>query len=105
MQVARPPSVADSYTKAEFGRLVDRETDRIERKSGASGKPLQEAMVAFSNSDGGVIFIGVDDHGRVTGRALDQATDDRIHAAATDAYNVGRYRVRQITGASPLLEV
>ena len=104
--MARPIAIADSYTAAQFAQLVNRESDRIERKSGASGKPLQEAMVAFSNSQGGVIFIGIADDGRVTGRTLDQGTDDRIHAAAIDAHNVGRYQIRQITvDGSPVVAV
>lgn len=77
--------------------MIDRESDRIELKTGAGGKPLQEALVAFSNTDGGLIFIGVGDDRQVVGCSLDQGTDDRIHQAAVAANNVGRYRIRQIT--------
>ncbi len=77
--------------------MIDHESDRVERKTGAGGKPLQEALVAFSNTDGGLIFIGVGDDCQVVGRSLDQGTDDRIHQAAVAAHNVGRYRIRQIT--------
>ncbi|MGQ0717007.1 MAG: ATP-binding protein [Pseudonocardiales bacterium] len=87
--------------------MIDRESDRIELKTGASGKSLQEALVAFSNTDGGLIFIGVDNDRQVVGRSLDQGTDDQIHrAAAVDAHNVGRYRIRQITvGQVPVVVV
>ncbi len=92
-----PPALRDHYSAEEFRSLIDREGDRIELKTGAGGKPLQEALVAFSNTDGGLIFIGVDNDRQVVGRSWDQSTDDRINQAAVDAHNVGRYRIRQIT--------
>jgi predicted HTH transcriptional regulator len=94
--VGRTITVADSYTAEEFARLISRETDRLELKTGAGAKPLQEAMVAFSNTDGGVIFLGVDDRRQVQGRQLDHGTDDRIHEAAVGAHGIGRYRIREI---------
>lgn len=81
------------YDEAEFQRLIARESDDVELKSGASPKKLQEAMVAFSNTSGGTIFIGVDDDRRVLGRERDQGTDDAIHEAALAAHNVGYYRI------------
>lgn len=102
-----PPVLRDHYSADEFRSLIDRESDRIELKTGASGKSLQEPLVAFSNTDGGLIFIGVDNDRQVVGRSLDQGTDDQIHrAAAVDAHNVGRYRIRQITvGQVPVVVV
>jgi ATP-dependent DNA helicase RecG len=73
--------------------LVEREDDDIELKSGASAKKLQEAMVAFTNTGGGTIFIGVDDQRTVIGRRRDQGTDDVIHEAALSGANVGRYTI------------
>jgi ATP-dependent DNA helicase RecG len=105
--VVAPPVLRDHYSAAEFRFLIDRESDRMELKTGAGGKSLQEALVAFSNTDGGLIFIGVDNDRQVVGRSLDQGTDDQIHrAAAVDAHNVGRYRIRQITvGQVPVVVV
>lgn len=102
-----PPVLRDHYSADEFRSLIDRETDRIELKTGLGGKPLQEVFVAFSNTDGGLVFIGVDDQRQVIGRSLDQTADEKIHqAAAVDAHNVGRYRVRQITvGELPVVAV
>lgn len=98
--------LSDVYDQGDFRRLIDRETDRIELKTGVGGRPVQEALVAFSNTEGGVIFIGVNDGREVPGRALDQSTDDRIHRAATDAHNVGRYHVKQIEVAGrPVIAV
>ncbi|HEX6755312.1 MAG TPA: ATP-binding protein [Mycobacteriales bacterium] len=53
-------------------------------------------MVALSNTDGGVIFIGVTDAREVRGRTRDQGLDDDIHGAVVDAHHVGRYAIRQV---------
>lgn len=86
-----------AYDADEFARLVSHETDQIELKSGLGQRPLQEALVSLSNSEGGVIFIGVANDGSVTGRRLDQGVQDRIHASALDAKDVGRYRIVEVT--------
>jgi ATP-dependent DNA helicase RecG len=86
----------DSFAGDEFAALVSREHERIELKAGAGRRPLQEALVAFSNTEGGVIFIGVTDGRQVRGRARDQGLDDDIHGAVVDAHHVGRYAVREI---------
>lgn len=89
------PEIASTYTKEEFHALVRMETSTLELKTGA-GQGLQDVLVAFSNTDGGVILIGVDDDRKIVGRRLDQATDDRIHQAAAAAHDVGRYEIREI---------
>ena len=85
-----------SYTSAEFSQLISRETDEVELKTGVGQEPLQEAFVAFSNTDGGVIFVGVSNDRVVVGRRLDQGVEDRIHEAALAASDVGRYRISEI---------
>jgi predicted HTH transcriptional regulator len=49
----------DSYTAAEFAEVVEIESDVVELKTGLGGVPIQEALVAFSNAGGGIIFVGV----------------------------------------------
>lgn len=83
------------YTRAQFGRLIERE-DRIELKTGVGITPLQEAMVALSNTDGGAILIGVNDQRQVLGRRLDQGVQDKIHEAALAVRDVGRYRILEV---------
>jgi ATP-dependent DNA helicase RecG len=83
----------EAYGGEEFAGLVARESDKLEKKAGLGHDPLQETLVALSNSEGGVVFIGVADDGRVLGRRLDQGAEDKIHSAALDALNVGRYRI------------
>ncbi len=82
-----------SWSAEEFQLLVEREDDDVELKSGASVKKLQEVLVAFSNTGGGTLFIGVNDEREVIGRRRDQGTDDAIHEAALTAVNVGRYAI------------
>jgi ATP-dependent DNA helicase RecG len=47
-------------------RFADRfpgEGDRVEFKQGVSETRIKDAVVAFSNSDGGVLLVGVNDSG------------------------------------------
>ncbi len=55
------------------------ESDYVELKTGTSQRPLQDAIVAFSNVDGGVILIGVQDDGTVVGREMTAGVLDDIH--------------------------
>ena len=67
---------------AEVEKLVrSGETLRVEFKSedrqALSGKEVYEAIVCLANSEGGVLLIGVEDDGRVTGaRPRHGATTD-----------------------------
>lgn len=98
--------VEESYSAQAFAEIVRLEGDGIELKTGVSAAKLQEAMVAFSNGDGGVIFIGVADDRTVVSRSLDQGTDDKIHEAALTARDLGRYEVREIrVQGSPVVAV
>ncbi len=81
------------YTADVFATLIERETDDVELKTGLGSKPLQEALVAMSNTMGGTIFVGVTDDRHVVGKVRDQGTDDTIHQAALAARNVGRYTI------------
>ncbi|HVF75234.1 MAG TPA: ATP-binding protein [Acidimicrobiales bacterium] len=84
------------FTAADFKAAFPGETHYVERKSGLGGKALQDAVVAFSNADGGVILIGVDDSGRLVGKELSQAAAESIHAALAEVHSPGRYEVIQL---------
>lgn len=86
----------ETYTSAQFAKLIARESNTIERKTGVGVTSLQEALVAMSNTEGGTIFIGVNDECQVLGRRLDQAVEDKIHEAALASRDVGRYRITEI---------
>jgi ATP-dependent DNA helicase RecG len=81
----------------EFAEAFPSESEFVERKSGFNRTGVQEAAVAFSNADGGVILIGVDDAGAIVGRELTPGVLDDIHTAIREARDPGRYSVHELT--------
>lgn len=72
------------------------EGDHIEFKQGIPETKIKEAVVAFSNSDGGVVFLGVADDGALVGVAADGEALARIHRVVAGVRNPGRYDVRPL---------
>jgi ATP-dependent DNA helicase RecG len=81
----------------EFNRSFPGEGQYVERKSGIGSRALQEAVVAFSNSEGGVVLIGVDDSGQVLGKQLTQGAEESIHQTVASIRNPGRYTVQALS--------
>lgn len=81
---------------AEFSEAFPSESDFVERKSGYNRVAIQEAAVAFSNADGGLILIGVDDVGTVVGRELSPGLLDDIHRTMREARDPGRYGAHEL---------
>jgi ATP-dependent DNA helicase RecG len=103
---SRPGAAPDSFGAAEFTQLFAGENDYVEFKGGTGNQPLQDAIVAFSNADGGVIFVGVRDDGTVVGRDLTQGTLDAITQAIRDTRDPGRYTIRQVAiGGTPVVAI
>lgn len=93
-----------ALSEGEFAAAFPDEGDYVEFKTGVSGAQIQATTVAFSNADGGVILIGVNDAGMVVGRALDAGTQDDIHQALQAARDPGRYSITQIdVGGKPVI--
>lgn len=82
---------------AEFRAAFPFESEFIERKSGFNRTAAQEAAVAFSNADGGVILIGVDDAGTIVGRELSPGLIDEIHRSIREARDPGRYALHELS--------
>jgi ATP-dependent DNA helicase RecG len=80
----------------EFERAFPREDQYVERKSGLGSRALRQAVVALSNSAGGVVLIGVDDSGAVLGKQLTQGVEESIHQAIASIRNPGRYEIQQL---------
>lgn len=76
---------------AEFAEAFPSESDLVGRKRGFNRTAVQEAVVAFSNRNGGVILIGVDDSGAIVGRELSPSLLDDIHRTIGEARDPGRY--------------
>ncbi len=100
-------SQPSGFPSAEaFQRVFAEETDYVEFKTGTGNQPLQDAIVAFSNAEGGVIFVGVKDDGSIAGREPTQGTLDAISQAFRDTRDPGRYSIRQIlVGDRPILAI
>ena len=80
----------------DFAAAFPAESEYVERKRGFGHAAVQESAVAFANTDGGVILIGVDDSGAVVGRPLVAGLTDDIHQAMRDARDPGRYAIQEL---------
>jgi ATP-dependent DNA helicase RecG len=83
-------------TEEEFHREFPGESDYLEFKQGASWKKIQEAAVAFSNGNGGVIFVGVAPDGCITGVVDPGERAREIHHAIQGVSNPGRYEIHEL---------
>jgi ATP-dependent DNA helicase RecG len=90
---------------AEFAEAFPAESEFIERKSGFNRTAVQEAAVAFSNADGGVILVGVDDAGAIVGRELVPRLLDDIHQTIREARDPGRYAIYELDVDGRLLVI
>jgi len=84
-------------TLAEFEAAFPAESDYIERKAGTGQHPLARAITALSNTEGGVVLIGVRDDGAVVGRSLTEGVENAIHQAALTVHDSGRDRIREMS--------
>lgn len=85
-----------AMTVAELKTAFPSENDYVERKTGTGQRGLQRSITGFSNASGGVVLVGVDDAGKVIGRALTASTEDAIHQAALSLHDPGRYHIREL---------
>src|SRR5690606_12879636 len=66
-----PRDLPMAMLEEQSAALFSGESDYIEFKQGVPEAKIKEAVVAFSNSDGGVLLIGVTDSGRAVGTNSD----------------------------------
>lgn len=83
-------------TGSSFRAAFPHESQYVEFKEGLSASALQDAVVAFSNADGGVVLIGVRDSGDVLGRDLTPSALDDIHSSLRQVRDSGRYTIRAV---------
>ncbi len=76
-------------TSEEFAAAFPSESHYVEWKAGAGGSAIQKAIVGFSNADGGVVMIGVDDSGRPVGKTLDAGLHRRIWEVVNNVESPG----------------
>ncbi len=84
---------------AEFAAAFPSESSYIEWKQGVSSDRIQRAVVAFSNADGGVLMIGVDDRGQPTaaGRPLDADLEKRLWEIVNHIESPGSIELHELT--------
>lgn len=80
----------------EFVREFPGESRHIEFKQGASESRIARAVVAFSNTDGGVILIGVAPEGRPVGTSTDGEALARLHRMVAGVNDGGRYEISSV---------
>lgn len=89
-----PPSTLDGDA---FAAAFPGEDEFIEFKTGVSPPRIQEVATAFSNTDGGVMVIGVADDRRIVGVRDPGERMKDVYQALRDVQNPGRHEVHQVT--------
>ncbi len=101
----RPGNLPLVMTNDEFARAFPGENDYVEFKQGVSNKKIQDAAVAFSNLEGGVLLIGARNSGAIIGLNQPGESAREVHEAIKDASNCGRYEIRELTVDSKVVLV
>lgn len=83
-------------TRDEFEGAFPEETDYVEFKQGFSQDRLAESAVAFTNADGGVLLVGVNDHGAPVGAELTASNRDKLHKAIGNVHSPGDYEIQEL---------
>lgn len=91
-----PRDLPMTLSPDEFAEYFPGEGDHVEFKQGIPETKIKEAVAAFSNSDGGVVFLGVADDGALVGVATDGEALARIHRVVAGVRNPGRYDIRPL---------
>ena len=82
-----------TLTAQEFAEKFVGESTYIEFKEGFSPKKITEAVVAFSNTDGGVILVGVDNSGQIKGAHWNGEREKDVHGWVGNLNDPGRYDI------------
>lgn len=93
---AGPRDLPMALPPAQFRAEFQGESDHVEFKQGLPETKIREAATAFSNSDGGVILLGVRDDGAVQGITSDGETLAKIHRIVAGVRNPGRYELHTL---------
>lgn len=83
-------------TAREFSAAFRGEGEFVEFKEGVSASRTHDAVVAFSNADGGVVLYGVRDDGTIVGVTDVGEKERHIHEAIASVANPGRYDIHEV---------
>lgn len=84
-------------TLEDFSQHFPGEGHNVEWKAGSGRKPIQEAVVAFSNADGGLIMLGVQEDGDVIGKSLDAGLEKDLWEVINEIESPGQVQIGEIT--------
>ena len=84
-------------TIEDFRALFPSESSYVEWKAGVSSDAIQRAVVAFSNADGGVLMIGVDDQGQAKGKPLDAGLEKRLWEIFNNVESPGEIEIHGVS--------
>jgi ATP-dependent DNA helicase RecG len=90
----RPEIWPKLLSPLRFRELLHEETDTVEFKQGLSS--IQDSLVAFANTLGGVILAGVKNDGSICGLPLTSAVEDKIRDEARNAHSLAPIEIGQI---------
>jgi len=91
-----PRTAPDALTPDRFAAEFPGESDFVEFKQGVPETKVREAVAAFSNSDGGIVLLGVRDDGVPVGVPTDGETVAKVHRIVSGVRNTGRYDLRPL---------
>lgn len=93
-------------TVGEFRQRFPAEDSKIEFKQGVSADRIAEAVVALSNTAGGIVLIGVRPDGAPVGTAVDGNARSRLHHLLGVVSQPGRYDLTTVAiGSLALLAI
>jgi len=68
----------------------------VEFKQGAPAAKIADTVAAFSNSDGGVLLLGVKGDGEPVGLTIGPETERKVHGAVRTLYSPARYDIAEL---------
>ena len=79
-----------------FRQEFSGESRYVEFKQGASADRIARAVTAFSNTDGGVVLVGVAPDGKPVGTGTDGEALARLHRMVGAVHDGGRYEIKPV---------
>jgi ATP-dependent DNA helicase RecG len=77
----------------DFAGEFPGESRHVEFKQGVSADRIARAVAAFSNTEGGVLLVGVGPDGAVVGTSSDGEALTRLHQIVAAVHDSGRYEL------------
>ena len=89
-------SPAKDLSAEQFAEEFPAESESVEFKESVPLDQIARTAVAFSNTDGGVILLGVSDTGQIKGLLLSSDKETEIHNRLAPVRGLGDYRIHRL---------